>query len=92
MSYARGSEALGRCGRCGDKVSYSSLVSDGHIPGFRVCPHCRDTKHPSEKPFRTDESIALRHPAPDNDDDSAGAGGSLGESLFPGETYFGGGT
>ena len=90
--YARGKYAVGMCGRCGEKVAYRELVSDGQYPGLRVCDDCYDKKHPVEKPFVATEGIALRHPAPDIDDDS----GDLNEpnevlvDLLPGNSFEGG--
>lgn len=76
MSFSRGRKALGRCSRCGDKVPYLSLLDDGENPGLRVCQSCYDIKHPAEKPFKTDEPIMLKKPAPDIDDDSPGDSGT----------------
>lgn len=91
--FAKGARALARCPRCGDKVAYLDLVPDGQVKGQMVCPSCQDMKHPTELPFRTDEGIALRRPAPDTDDDSVGdSGTSVADALFPGGTVFGGGT
>lgn len=92
MRYASGKYALGRCARCGDKAAYRDLVSDGQHPGMRVHAWCRDEKHPTEKPFRTDDATGLRNPAPDIDDDSAGEGDQLQETFDSDITYFGGGT
>ena len=71
--FATGRNAYGRCGKCGDRIKYLELVADGQNPGLRVCPGCRDIKHPVERPFRTDEGIALKRPAPDIDDDTGGS-------------------
>jgi hypothetical protein len=91
--FARGKHALGQCGRCGGRAPYRQLVSDGDKPGLRVHPWCRDIVHPQEKPVRTDDATALRHPAPDLDDDSPGdSGQTLAEAMFPGQNYFGGET
>lgn len=70
MKYASGKKSKGRCGRCGDKCEYRDMMSDGQFPGLRVCPDCYDKKHPSEKPINVEDGIALRHPAPDIDDDT----------------------
>ena len=67
---AKGKYAVGICGRCGFKVPYRDLRSDGQYPGLRVCDDCYDKKHPVERPFVAVEGIALRHPAPDIDVDS----------------------
>ena len=91
MSFTKGTRALGRCARCGDKVPYLSLLDDGYIKGLRVCGSCYDIAHPAEKPVRADEPIALQKPAPDIDDDSPGGGDSLVVSMGW-DTYFGGGT
>ena len=88
--YAKGKFAVGRCGRCGDKVPYKDLRADGQYPGMRVCDNCRDEKHPTEKQIRLDEGIALRNPAPDVDDDSAGNTDNLADTLFPDDNVFGG--
>lgn len=91
--FATGARAYARCPRCGDKVDYLDLVPDGQVKGQRVCPGCRDDKHPAELPFRTEEGIALKRPAPDTDDDSGGdSGTSVAVALFPGSNVFGGGT
>jgi hypothetical protein len=93
MRFAKGKHAKGRDQRTGDKVDYKDMVSDGQFPGLRVTPDSRDIKHPVEKPFRAEEGIALRHPAPDTEDTS---GVGLNDpnvtilSLFP--DSFGGGT
>jgi hypothetical protein len=92
MRFARGDNALGRCERCGDKVRYSELMSDKQTPGLRVCSDCFDIKHPVEKPFRTDEGIALAKPAPDIDDDSPGDSGVDLVTALGLTNSFGGGT
>jgi hypothetical protein len=91
--YARGKYAVGMCGRCGMKVPYREMVSDGQFPGLRVHRSCRDKKHPVEKPFVAAEGIALHHPAPDIDDDS-GTLNDANEVLVDGldGESFGGGT
>ena len=71
--YASGRNSWGRCQKCGDRVKYQELVADGQNPGLRVCQSCRDIKHPAERPFRTDEGIALKRPSPDTDDDTGGS-------------------
>lgn len=92
MRWAKGARALAHCMRCGDRVPYGTLVIDESTKGLRVCPSCFDIKHPTEKPFRTDEGIALKNPAPDLDDDSPGdAGQTLAEAMGFTNT-FGGGT
>ncbi len=68
--YAKGTHAKGRCGRCGDKADYLDMVDDGQFPGLRVHPECRDIKHPVERPWRGEDGIALKYPAPDIEDDS----------------------
>lgn len=92
MTYATGKNALARCPRCGDKVRYLDMVDDGQIPGQRVCPGCRDEKHPAERPFKSEDSIVLRRPSPDTDNDGTVSGTSLAETLWPTERYFGGDT
>lgn len=92
-AFASGKHAWGECMRCGARRPYLELVSDGQKPGLRVCPGCRDAKHPAEKPFNASDAQALKNPAPDVDDDSeGGTGTTLAEELFPNEHYFGGGT
>ena len=95
MRFAKGKFAKGRDARTGDKVDYKDMVSDGQFPGLRVTRTSRDIKHPVEKPFRAEEGIALKFPAPDIEDDSdTGLINDANEtllSLLPGST-FGGGT
>jgi hypothetical protein len=71
-----------------------NMVRDGQYPNLLVDPAWRDVKHPVEKPIRMDEGIALRRPAPDIDDDSAGmSADTLAEALgFEPGSYFGGDT
>lgn len=90
MKYATGKYAYGICARCGCRAAYTDLVSDGQIPGMRVHPGCRDEKHPSERPFRADDSIALRNPSPEIFTSSQDPDGSLIGSLEG--NSFGGGT
>lgn len=90
--YATGKYAMGICARSGRKMRLLDMVPDGQNPGLLVDPAWRDIKHPAEKPFDATDAQALRRPAPDTDDDSAGAGGSLASTLFSGQTVFGGGT
>ena len=91
-SYASGRHAWARCQRCGDRIRYTQLRKDGHNPELLVGPCCYDIAHPTEKPFKADDAVALKRPSPDTDDDSAGAGGTLAATLFTGVNYFGGGT
>lgn len=90
--YAKGKFAVGICARSGRKMRLLDMVPDGQNPGLLVDPDWRDIKHEQERPLDVSDAEALRRPAPDIDDDSAGAGGTLADTLFPGETYFGGGT
>lgn len=91
--FAKGRNAVGICARSGRKMLLRDMVPDGYKPGLMVDPAWRDTKHPQERPVTTEEGIALRRPAPDVDDDSAGdSGETLAEALFPDDDYFGGGT
>ena len=89
--YAKGRKAVGVCARSGRKMLLSDMVPDGYKKGLMVDPAWRDTAHPAEKPVKTEEGIALKKPAPDIDDDTGGAGGTL-ASLFDANSYFGGGT
>lgn len=73
------------------RARYTDLVSDGDIPGLRVHLECRDIKHPAERPFKAEDAVALRRPAPDIDDDSAGDSGETLADALEGN-YFGGGT
>ena len=73
---ATGKFAFGQCQRCGAKVPYTSLVSDGQHPNLRVCVTCRDIKNPQERPFTAEDGIALAHPAPDLDKANAAVGDS----------------
>jgi hypothetical protein len=68
----------------------SDMVRDGET-GLLVDPAWRDIYHPSKRPVRLEEGIALKNPAPDVDDDSAGAGDSLVDALGF-DRYHGGGT
>jgi len=94
MRYAKGKHAKARDQRTGDKVNYRDTVSDGQYPGLRVTPGSRDIKHPVEKPFRAEEGIALRHPAPDTEDDSGIGLNDANATLLStlGGNTFGGGT
>lgn len=92
MKFATGDRAWGQCRRCGDQFPYTEMVSDGQIPGLRVCPPCRDEKHPAEKPFKADDAVALRHPATDLDDDSPGDSGQSLVTALGFTNRFGGGT
>lgn len=90
--YASGKFAMGICARSGRKMKLSEMVPDGQNPGLLVDPEWRDIKHETEKPFDFSDAEALRRPAPDIDDDSAGAGDTLATALFPGLPVHGGGT
>ena len=87
MKYAKGEMAWGRCQRCGDRVKYKELLSDGQVKGLKVCNGCFDIKHPTERPFRNTEGIALKKPSPDNDGDSTG--GAALSTLLGGYTFGG---
>ena len=89
--FARGDNAVGICARGGHKMLLRDMVSDGQYPGLMVDPAWRDIKNPQER--KMTEGIALRRPAPDIDDDTAGAGASLADAMgFPAGSYFGSGT
>lgn len=91
--YAKGKNAVGICARSGRKMLLKDMVPDGQNPGLLVDPDWRDIKHETERaPLDLADAEALRRPAPDIDDDSAGAGDTLAEALFSGQQYFGGGT
>ena len=90
--YAKGRRAVGICARSGRKMLLSQMVPDGQYPGLLVDPDWRDIKNEQERPIDVSDAIALRRPAPDTDDDSAGAGDSLKDALFPDDNVFGGGT
>lgn len=96
--YAKGKNAVGACQRCGDKVKLQELREDGHTPNLLVCASCYDTHHPAETPVRTDDAVALRHPAPDLDASAsrtipAPFNMVLVDALgWPAGTYNGGGT
>lgn len=93
MAFAKGTNAVGRCQRSGDKVPYYKLVRDGYRKNLLVSPAWRDTAHPQEKPVRMTEGVALKSPSPDTDADVAAfVPGTLVAALFPGGGYFGGGT
>lgn len=91
--YAKGNRAVGICARSGRKMPLKDLVPDGQNPGLLVDPDWRDIKHETERsPLDLADAEALRRPAPDIDDDSAGAGDTLKNALFPNDNVFGGGT
>ena len=90
--YATGKFAWGRCARSGRRMKLLDMVADGNYPGLMVDPDWRDIKNEQERPIDVSDAIALRRPAPDTDDDSAGAGSSLATALFSGQNIFGGGT
>ena len=90
--YAKGTHAVGICARSGRKMLLRDMVPDGQNPGLLVDPDWRDIKHEQERPLDVSDATALRRPAPDIDDDSAGAGDTLAVALFSGENFFGGGT
>lgn len=90
--YAKGLRAVGICARSGRKMLLRDMVPDGQNPGLLVDPAWRDIKHESERPLDVSDAEALRRPAPDIDDDSAGAGDTLAVALFTGLNYHGGGT
>ena len=90
--YAKGLRAWGRCARSGRRLLLKDMVPDGQYPGLMVDPDWRDIKNEQERPLDVSDAIALRRPAPDTDDDSAGAGSSLATALFSGQNVFGGGT
>lgn len=78
--FARGANAVGICARSGRKMPLKDMVRDGEL-GLLVDPAWRDEFHPQKKPARLEEGIALRNPAPDLDDDSAGSGQSVAAAL-----------
>ncbi len=53
------------CDRCKEKVYLSDLRADGNSPGLRVCSGCWDVKDPWRLPARKTETVAVRHPRPD---------------------------
>lgn len=65
----KGSYAIAVCDRCGTKIYYDTLRSDGNSPGLKVCddPGCWDVRDPWRLPARKTEDITLRHPRPDVD-------------------------
>jgi hypothetical protein len=91
MKFARGRIALGQCTRCGSVARLKSLVADEYKPGLLVHTWCKDEKHPADQPFNASEGIALKRPAPDLDDDSAGAGDDIATAMGF-SNHFGGGT
>lgn len=67
---SKGSCAIAFCDRCGEKVYYDELISDGNSPGMKVSknhPGCWDVKDPWRLPARKTENISLRHPRTDAD-------------------------
>lgn len=92
MAYAKGKFAVGICARSGIKMRLLDMVEDGYKPGLMVHPAWRDEKHPQERPVKATDPQALKRPAPDVDDDSAGNNGQLLKDIIDGPYYFGGGT
>lgn len=89
--FAKGTHAVGICARSGRKMLLRDMVSDGQYPALMVDPAWRDVKHPAETLRVFEDAVALRNPAPDVDNDTAGAGALLVVAL--GFTnYHGGGT
>lgn len=66
VAYAVGKYALAECQKCGLRLPYSQLVSDGHWRDLRVCPGCYDPRHPQERLKRVSDPIALWRPAPES--------------------------
>jgi len=63
--FATGKAAIAICGRCSVKMPYTKLMSDGNIPGLRVCKDCRDEIDPYKLAPRQPDAIVLRNPRPD---------------------------
>ena len=61
-TFASGKNAKAQCPICGDVVRYTQMVKDWR--GVRVCPCCRDPKHPQETPVVTADAVAIREPSP----------------------------
>lgn len=69
--FAKGPLAWGECQRSGRKMLLKDLVVDGQYPYLLVDPDWRDPQHPIEKMYPSDDPVALRHPSPRRDLDSA---------------------
>lgn len=62
VAYAVGKYAWGQCGKCGLRVRYLELVSDGQFRHLRVCPSCYDPRHPQERLKPVSDPVALWRP------------------------------
>jgi hypothetical protein len=91
-AYAKGTNALGQCQRCGFVYKRRLLRQDGDT-NILVCRSCYDIEHPAEKPRSYHDPEALQRPAPDLD---KAASRTLSAGLLAAEMgwdhYFGGGT
>ena len=65
--YAKGTHAVGECGRCGRKRLLKDLTEDGYTLGLMVCNDrgCYDPPHPQDEPIVTTDAVALERPAPE---------------------------
>ena len=87
-SFATGKHAIGLCQRCSFVYKLSALREDGE-GNLLVCSSCWDEYHPSKRPVRTADAMALKRPAIDLDADNANVisdARPLGEVL--GFTYY----
>jgi hypothetical protein len=66
-TFARGYDARGQCGRCGQNVKLRDLIPDGRNPELLVERRCYDPPYPHESLPPVDDPVALERPAPDND-------------------------
>lgn len=66
IAYASGRYALAECQKCGLRVPYLQIVSDGEWRHLRVCSGCFDPRHPQERLKRVSDPIALWRPAPES--------------------------
>lgn len=67
-SFARGTNAIGDCMRCGFQYPLLDLRVDGRYPAKKllVCESCWDPWDPQEHPWPPiNDPIALEHPAPE---------------------------
>lgn len=89
MKFAKGRKAWGLCARSGRRMLLKNMVEDGETH-LLVDPAWRDTYHPQKKIVNLEEGIALKRPAPNNEDDSIGNSGQTLVEALGFDIYFGG--
>lgn len=65
VRFAKGSNAVGECGRSGRKMKLRDMVEDGNTPGLMVDPSWYEPKHPQEEVVVGTDATALERPAPE---------------------------